>query len=97
MGCFTVPLGAALILFGVRKLGGKDNRPLRLLNLLLASGSIMLVIDHWWNQELFYFGETLASDLFLGILMTLGTTVFWGILLQTGKLKAKNINPSTGS
>ncbi len=91
MTCYSVPVTVAIVLFAARKVLGNNSYSLKLLNLLLAAGSVMLVIDHWWNQELFLLGDGLASDLFLGVLMTLGTVVFWGILLKTGQFKTKDI------
>ena len=48
----------------------------------------MLVIDHFWNNELFLIGGNIGSDILLGVLMTLGATVAWGAILQLKKAKA---------
>lgn len=87
MVCYTIPLSVAIILFVLRKVFRKKNYSLYLLNLLLGGGAVMLVIDHFWNGELFLIGENIASDLALGIVMTTGAFVFWGIVVVVSKTR----------
>ena len=71
-----------MILFIARKYFGVEFKSASLLNKILGGGAVMLIIDHWWNNELFLLGENLGSDLFLGVLMTAGAIMFWaGITL----------------
>ncbi|MCX6802331.1 MAG: hypothetical protein NT067_04430 [Candidatus Diapherotrites archaeon] len=87
MACFAVPLGSAIIVHIVRKLKFKENGSLRLLELILGGGAAMLVIDHAWNNELFFSGN-LAMDLLLGAAMTLGAVLFWALAVSFGAAKA---------
>jgi hypothetical protein len=84
MACYSVPVTAAVLLFIARK-ARKDRQALKLLNLMLAAGSVMLVIDHWFNGELLLVPENLEADLFLGFLMSLGTVLLWALLIHTNK------------
>ncbi|MFH1257279.1 MAG: hypothetical protein V1494_08395 [Candidatus Diapherotrites archaeon] len=88
MVCYAIPLSLSVILFALRKRAIKDSSELHWLNLMLSGGAVMLVIDHFWNGELFLIGENLFSDLLLGVLMTAGVFVFWGIMIAAGKAKA---------
>lgn len=78
--CYSVPLIATLILNGVIKAKKIENPRLKQLNFLLLGGSVMLVVDHWWNKELFLIGENIVSDLLLGFAMTGAVLVFWWLL-----------------
>ncbi len=84
MACYSVPVTAAILLFITRK-AKKDSNALKLLNLMLAAGSTMLVIDHWFNGELFLVPENLEADLLLGFLMSLGTVILWALLTHTNQ------------
>ena len=86
MVCYAVPLSLAAILFVARKRFIKDSTELLSLNLLLSGGAAMLIIDHFWNGELFLIGANIYSDLLLGVLMTAGVFVFWGIIIAAGKI-----------
>jgi hypothetical protein len=88
MACFAVPLGSAIIVHVARKLKFKEEKgSLRLLELILGGGAAMLIIDHAWNNELFYSGN-LAMDLLLGAAMTLGAVLFWALAVSFGAAKA---------
>lgn len=85
--CYTVPLAVTLILNGVR--GFKKNKipHSEKLNLLLIGGSVMLVVDHWWNGELFLVGENIIKDLLLGVAMTGAVFAVWALLFFREKIK----------
>ena len=85
MGCYSVPLAAALILFIARKIKHSKDRNLWILNMIFASGGVMLVIDHWLNGELFLIGENIGFDLALGAVMTLCAAAFWAIVIVSEK------------
>jgi len=87
MVCYTVPLVSAIILFVLRKRFHSESIKLHQLNLLLNGGTIMLIIDHFWNRELFLIGKDISSDLLLGVLMTAGVFVFWGITVILSKTR----------
>lgn len=76
MGCYVVPAVAGIIhYFSGKKSKKLINRPdQKALTLLYAGGAIFGIIDHIWNGELLRFSY---SDLLLGLIITLGITVFW--------------------
>ena len=82
MGCYTVPLTAAIVLLAARKSGRLNGGAIRLLNLMMGGGAVMLVVDHAWNNELFAFS---VSDLLLGFVMTAALTMVWGLVVLAGK------------
>lgn len=79
MGCYTVPLVAALIHYGLRKQNSKrfDTQNSRVLNLLFAGGAIFGVVDHAVNGELLVFS---VRDLLLGLVITASIVVVGAIL-----------------
>ena len=85
--CYTVPLVATLILNGVKGFKKIQIPHSEKLNLLLIGGSVMLVVDHWWNGELFLVGENIIKDLLLGVAMTGAVFIFWGIAVVFKKMK----------
>lgn len=92
MVCYIIPSSLALMLFVFRRFKVKKDKPLYLLNLLLAAGSIMLIIDHLWNNELFLISTNIFHDIILGFLMTIGTIIFWHLILVTEKQKSITLN-----
>ncbi len=90
MSCYSIPLAAAVILFIARKIRHNKDRNLWLLNMIFASGTVMLVIDHWLNGELFLIGENIEFDLALGAVMTLGAAAFWAIVIVSEKTFTAN-------
>ena len=78
MGCYTIPVAAAIIHFFARKkvpsFRGKKHL---LLNQLFLGGAIFGVVDHWWNGELFAFS---LRDLLLGVVITLVIFAVWGYM-----------------
>ena len=91
MGCYLVPATAALIHFFMRKripsFRGKYNI---WLNQLLLGGAVFGVVDHWWNKELFLFGENFLLDIALGLTITLAIFIVWGFLVLFDKLAHKH-------
>lgn len=83
--CYTISLTAVLLLNGFKKVKKIENRHLDRLNLLLLGGTIMLIVDHWWNNELFLIGPNIFKDLLLGVAMTGAILVFWGITVLIDK------------
>jgi hypothetical protein len=94
MVCYSVPLLASIILFLKGKYIQKNDRSLRLLNIILGGGAFMLVIDHVWNGELFLIGNDIVSDLLLGVMMTIGAVVFWSVILFAEKAKNTEKTPA---
>ena len=97
MTCFTVPMATTAVLFLFGKNLKKEVPQLHSLNLMLGGGSAMLLLDHWWNNELFLLNQNLGADLALGFLMTAGTILLWGIFtaasIRTAKTTAaKSLN-----
>lgn len=88
--CYTISLAAVLALNGFKKVKKIENRHFDRLNLMMLGGTIMLIVDHWWNNELFLIGPNIFKDLFLGVVMTAAIFAFWGltIMLEKRKLKA---------
>jgi len=91
MACYAVPLVSALILYLLRNRSGKSSIYLYWLNLLLAGGAAMLVIDHLWNGELFLASSDISSDLLLGLLMTAGTFALWAVIIAANKAKVPQV------
>jgi hypothetical protein len=89
--CYGVPVIAALILNGRNKLKKISSARLDKLNLLLLGGSIMLIVDHLWNGELFLIGKNLAKDLFLGVAMTGAVFGVWLVMNFLEKQKNKKM------
>ena len=85
--CYTVPLAAAVIT-GV---AWKKNPSTKLwwLLLLFCGGALFGVIDHLWNGELFLISENWAKDLALGVVITLGIVLAWGLILFSEKKHAR--------
>ncbi len=77
--CYTVPLATSIITTTVYRI--KKSKSLWYLNLLLYGGAIFGVIDHLWNGELFLVSENWKNDILLGVVITLSTFIFWGIIL----------------
>jgi FtsH-binding integral membrane protein len=89
MGCYTVPLTAAIIHFFARKKPTlKSNKYHLWLNQLFLGGALFGVVDHIWNGDLLKFS---LSDLLLGFVITLVTVLVWTgmVVVDTHKLKSK--------
>ena len=93
MGCFAVPLGAAIChMFLRNKIHSlKGNVHQVWLSLLLVGGALFGVIDHLWNGELFLLGNIVA-DLLLGITITVSIVAAWAVIVVLDN--TKQISPS---
>ncbi len=92
MVCYVVPTVAALIHGAMRKNFDslKKNTYQLWLNLMLAGAGIFGFIDHLWNGELTLIGPNLASDLLLGVTITMVTVALWAVLVTVDKAKHKH-------
>ncbi len=91
MGCYIVPTTAAIMHFFMRKRYPSFRGRYNLwLNQLLLGGALFGVVDHWWNKELFLFGEHLLLDLTLGVTITLTIFIVWSFLVISDKLSKKH-------
>ena len=81
--CYAVPTAAAIFTTFI----WKKNRSLKFwwLLLLFYGGSLFGVIDHLWNGELFLISENWVKDFALGVVITIGITLVWGIILLLAK------------
>ena len=80
MSCYIVPLAQAAITSVCRKAGWKSGfigRNLASLEKMLWGGSVMLVVDHAINGELFAW--TPLEMLKVGVPMSLSITIIWAI------------------
>ena len=91
MVCYAVPTVAVIIHGIIRKknVNWKNNVHHLWLSLIFAGAAIFGLIDHWWNGELFMIGENLYFDLLLGITITIGCVIIWGVLTTLDKSKVK--------
>ncbi|MFC1740938.1 hypothetical protein ACFL3V_00175 [Nanoarchaeota archaeon] len=76
MGCYVVPVAAAIIHHILRRKvkPWRHDRHHRWLNLLFGGAAIFGFVDHLWNGELLAFS---AVDLMLGLMITVTLVVFW--------------------
>ena len=95
MACFLVPLTQAVATTIYRKVTKQTDtfvgRNLKTLELMLWGGSIMLLIDHLVNGELFAWN--LREVLTIGVPMSVVVTAVWAIWCYAGerkKLKVEN-------
>lgn len=97
MGCYIVPLIAAIAHYGLRKkIKGFDNVHQLWLNLLFLGGAVFGVVDHIWNKELFLIGENLVFDLMLGVLITVVIFIVWlGVVVLDKSKKSLLFNHQT--
>ena len=58
------------------------------LALMFLGGALFGVIDHWWNGELFLISENIASDLMLGVAITVFTVIAWWVTILVSKKSA---------
>lgn len=77
--CYTVPAAAAIVTtfmwMRTKSIG------LWHLLLLFLGASVFGIIDHLWRGEFFLISKEWAKDLALGLVITLGVTLVWGLLL----------------
>lgn len=88
MGCYTIPVTAAIIHYFARKKPSLRNNKYHLwLNQLFLGGALFGVIDHIWNRELLAFS---LSDVLLGFVITLGIVVIWSFMVVADTHSVKN-------
>ena len=92
MSCFLVPLAQAAVTSICRKSGWKSGfigRNLASLEKMLWGGSVMLIVDHAINGELFAW--TPKEMLIVGVPMSVVLTVVWAVwaLLKEKKTAIK--------
>jgi hypothetical protein len=77
--CYTVPAAAAII----TTIWWRKNKSLKTwwLTLMFYGGGLFGVIDHLWNGELFLISENWLKDLGLGVVITGGIILAWGVTL----------------
>ena len=87
MACFIVPLTQAVATTIYRKVTKQTDtfvgRNLKTLELMLWGGSIMLLIDHLVNGELFAWN--LREVLTIGVPMSVVVTAVWAIWCYAGE------------
>ena len=97
MACFIVPLTQAVATTVYRKVTKQSDtfvgRNLRTLELMLWGGSMMLLVDHLINGELFAWN--LREVLTIGVPMSVVVTAVWAIWcyareIKNPKLKIQN-------
>lgn len=81
--CYLGPTAAAIVTTFI----WKKKQTLRLFWLILMfyGGSLFGVIDHLWNGELFLVSENWLKDVSLGIAITAGIILGWGVILALAK------------
>ena len=92
MVCYAVPLIAAFFGFGWRgAFGGAKAHPVeeRWLRLMLLGASVFGVVDHLWNGELMLMGDSIATDIALGCVITLAVFASWAIFVAFGRIAAR--------
>jgi ACR3 family arsenite efflux pump ArsB len=90
MSCYIVPLVEAAVVSVCRKSGVKSgfiDRHLASLELMLWGGTVMLIVDHAINGELFAW--TPLEMLRVGVPMALGLTLVWLIYALLKEKKAE--------
>ena len=81
MSCYIVPLAQAAVTSICRKCGLKNGfvgRNLESLEKMLWGGSVMLIVDHAINGELFAW--TPVEMLKVGVPMSVAITLLWAII-----------------
>lgn len=81
--CYIVPTAAAITTTFIWN--KKKSLALWWLLLMFYGGGLFGVIDHLWNGELFLISENWVKDLILGVVITIGITVAWGLILGLTK------------
>ena len=92
MACFIVPLTQAVATTVYRKVTKQSDtfvgRNLRTLELMLWGGSMMLLVDHLINGELFAWN--LREVLTIGVPMSVVVTAVWAIWCYARERKTVN-------
>ncbi len=97
MVCYSIPLAAAIVHYGMRRKVTKWKHSVHhlWLNLLFAGAAIFGVIDHLWNGELFLLSGNIYWDLLLGVVSTVGITVGWIIIIALSQKQPEKVSTAT--
>ena len=87
MVCYIVPLVATIIGSARRKSSGSHEAKGLWLNIMLLGGAVFGLIDHAWNAELFLLSSNWMLDLALGVTITSGIFVSWGVIAFKERLQ----------
>ncbi|MFH0835581.1 MAG: hypothetical protein V1834_00265 [Candidatus Micrarchaeota archaeon] len=82
MVCYAVPTAAAILGLTKGKKFIANEKHRSWFNLLFTGGAIFGLVDHLWNGELFLIGPNLASDLLLGVTITLALGLTWLVAVK---------------
>jgi len=85
MVCYSIVLGAAIVMQGLRKKVQNRLPQTMVLSILLWGGAIALVVDHFMNGELFLIGGNVLWDLMVGFGMTAAIFAIWGLYVVVRK------------
>ena len=81
--CYTIPIVGAVVTSTMWK--KTKNVKVWWLNLLFWGGALFGFIDHLWNGELFLISGNIASDLMLGVTVSIVILACWGIMVAVSK------------
>ena len=87
--CWVIPTVTGIIVHSVRKTKRMNGSKGFWLQLLLMGGAIFGIIDHIWNGELLLLGAQPMKDIALGVVITVGIFVIWGIITASDKKKGE--------
>lgn len=81
--CYTFPAAGAI----VTSILWSRNKSIKAwwLNLMFLGGALFGVIDHLWNGELFLIGKNIASDLLLGVVITVAILITWALAIVASR------------
>lgn len=85
MVCYSIVLGAAIVVHGLKNKMQSRLPHTIVLSILLWGGAIALVVDHLMNGELFLISENVLWDLLVGIGMTTAIFAIWGLYVIISK------------
>jgi len=95
MACYLVPTAAAFVHFIMRrKIPSMKGKYHQWLNQLFLGGAVFGIVDHAWNRELLWSGKNLASDMALGVTITLTIILIWTFMVAVDKAREKHLQKS---
>lgn len=85
MVCYIIPT----VVFLLHSVFGKNKktREHEQFSLLMGGGALFGIMDHAWNNQLFFISSNWVSDAALGIIITLGISGTWALLVWKEKIK----------
>jgi len=81
--CYLGPTTAAVVTTFIWK--SKKTARLFWLMLMFYGGALFGVIDHLWNGELFLISKDWMKDLILGVVITVGISLAWVVIISLTK------------